>query len=191
MDVPDEAARAGGVGAGGAPAATSPAVALSGVSGAELRSVAALETLLAQRSVAIRAGALLEALAPRVRADAEVGALAARLHALAHGSAPGAPPLPPLARSARPQSLASREAGGSTLEPTGDAPADALAIAPHPAAAPLLLTLPVKPYLLDLALAGVPEAPPPEAVAPAAAAAPAKAAGGGGGGLFGVLFGGR
>jgi len=62
-----------------------------------------------------------------------------------------------LERSDRAQTLIERESNASTLSAVGDSPGDVLSISHHPSAPQPLVTLPVKPIVLDLAFAGVPE----------------------------------
>jgi hypothetical protein len=67
-----------------------------------------------------------------------------------------------------------RESFASTLSAVGEAPGDVMTISHHPAASQPLVALPVKPIVLDLAFAGVPE--PVET--------PAATANASGGGIF-------
>lgn len=160
--------------------------ALSGVSNQELSALTGLRTLSSRRSISIRAAGLLESLASRIRSDADVSSLYINgLLKLGGDSVSGEAslsksPLPiKLERSDRVQTLVERESFASTLSAVGDAPGDVLSISYHPAAPQPLVALPVKPIVLDLAFAGVPE--PVEVV---------QTSSGGEGGFFSSFFGG-
>ena len=151
-------------------------VVLSGVSAADVTGLQGLRARVAHQGVALKATALLEGLAPRLRPDADL--LAAYAAGFA-GDSPSAPPAPPksrpappvsaLARGPRPAYLLDRLDTGACLEPT----ADAGAIAPWPPAA---VATPVKPILFDLAFSSVANYPESLAAAPAPAPAAAKPA---------------
>jgi len=148
-------------------ATTSPALsppvyarfALSGVSSQELSALTGLRTLSSRRSISIRAAGLLESLAIKIRNDADVSSLYINgILKLGGDSSNEKSPLPmKLERSDRAQTLIERESNASTLSAVGDSPGDVLSISHHPSAPQPLVTLPVKPIVLDLAFAGVPE----------------------------------
>lgn len=132
-------------------AAFEPFLVAAGVSAADLSSLEKLQDLIATRNVAIQATGLLERLAPRIRADAELTDLylsvvlpAMQAEAEAGVAAKGVSLPIRLVQAPRPAYLTERVAQDSALEPT----ADADLVAPFP---PLALPVPVKPILFDLA----------------------------------------
>jgi hypothetical protein len=159
--------------------------ALSGVSQNEVSALTGLQTLSSRRSIAIRAAGLLESLAPSIRTDANVTHLyfngLLKLSGEDSGKSKSILPTQ-LERSNRVQTLVERESFASTLSAVGEAPGDVMTISHHPAASQPLVALPVKPIVLDLAFAGVPE--------PVETPAAATTTSASGGGIFSSFFGG-